>query len=141
MEAYFSFLMQHWMLSSTFILLLILVLLNEWRHRTYGIPGISNQQLVDLLNHSGGVVVDIRPQQGFIKAHILGALNVPQAELAQRVTSLGKYKAKPLIVVCSNGNEAPKICKLLQAAGFEKLQYLKSGMQGWVQEGMPTTNK
>ncbi len=141
MEAYFSFLMQHWMLSGTFALLLLLFLLNEWRHRSFGVPGISNQQLVDLLNHSGGVVVDIRAQQGFSKAHILGALNVPQAELAQRLHSLGKYKAKPIIVVCGNGNEAPKVCKLLQAAGFEKLHYLKNGMQGWVQESMPTTQK
>jgi len=141
MEAYFSFLAQHWILSSIFVLLLLSLLVNEWLHRSFGIPKINNQQLVDLLNHSAGVVVDIRPQASFAKGHILGAVNLPQTELTERLNSLNKYKAKPIILVCANGNDAPKICSLLRKEGFEKLHYLNNGMQGWAQDNLPTTTK
>lgn len=141
MEAYLSFFMQHWILSSLFLVLLVVFLVNEWLHRSYGVPKISNQELVDILNHMGGVVIDIRSEAKFAKGHILGAHNFPQAQLQERPNVLNKYKSKPVIVVCEAGNDAPKTCDLLKKQGFEKLYSLNNGMQGWVQDNLPTTNQ
>jgi rhodanese-related sulfurtransferase len=141
MAPYFSFLMEHWILSSAFVVLLILILLNEWRYRSSGLTGIGPQQLVDFLNHSGGVVLDIRSSEQYEQGHILGAMNIAPADFEKRLNALNKYKTKPVIAVCAKGLDSPKVSRLLVENGFTKLYYLTGGVDGWKSSGLPLVKK
>lgn len=137
MDPLLVFFVKHWMLSSAFLVLVVVFLLNEWRHRAMGIPSLDPQQLVNLLNHNGGVAVDVRSQVSYQQGHIIGAQSIPQEELAAKLNVLNKYKSKPIILVCARGLDAPKMAKLLAANGFNQLYFLANGMEGWVSNGMP----
>lgn len=141
MDPIVTFLLEHWMLSSAFVVILLLLALNEWRHRSLGVKGIDTQQLVNFLNHQNGVVVDVRLPERFDQGHILNAINLPQADFQNKVSSLNKYKAKPIILVCATGIDAPKMGQLLTSNGFTQLYYLSGGMGEWQASGMPVVKK
>lgn len=141
MDPIISFLINHWILSTAFVLLAVAFLFNEWRTRALGMKGISPQELVNYLNHSGAGLIDLRPPESFMKGHILGAQNIPEKDLSTRFNALSKYKTKPLILVCASGMDAPKLGSLLKKEGFTQLYYLAGGMSLWQSNGMPLVNK
>lgn len=141
MDSIISFLLSHWILSTAFVVLGILFLINEWRNRAFGMKGVSSQELVNLINHSGAVLIDVRTTERFSKAHILGAQNIPEKDFANRLNALNKYKSKPLVFVCDKGIEATRLSTLLIKGGFSQLYYLTGGMSGWQADGMPVVNK
>lgn len=138
MDPYISFLIEHWMLSAAFVAIVVLLAANEWRHRSMGVASISPQQLVDFLNHEGGVVVDVRTTARFTQGHILGAINIPQEDFSNRVNTLNKYKSRPVVLVCESGGFSPKMGQHLKAHGFTQLYYLAGGFQAWQTQGLPS---
>jgi rhodanese-related sulfurtransferase len=141
MDSIIAFLVHHWILSSIFVVLAAASLANEWRARTFGMKSVSAQELVNLLNHSNAALVDIRRQEQFIKGHILGAQNIPEKEMPNRVNSLNKFKSKPVILICTAGMDAPKLQAQLTKEGLTQLYYLSGGMTGWQSNGLPVVNK
>lgn len=141
MDPLLAFFIKHWALSSAFLVLVVAFLLNEWRHRAMGVPTLEPQQVVNLLNHSGGVAVDIRSKMRFEQGHIIGAINLPQEDFAAKLNILNKYKTKPLILVCMKGLDSPKMAKVLVANGFTQLYFLANGMDGWQSSGMPVVKQ
>ncbi|MBS0286398.1 MAG: rhodanese-like domain-containing protein [Proteobacteria bacterium] len=141
MTPYITFLVEHWMLSTAFGVIVLLLIINEWRHRSFGIPGINPQQLVELLNHKEAVVVDVRATERFDLGHILGAMNIPAQNFGSSVKTLNKYKSKPVILVCAMGQESPKLGKLLKEGGFTTLYHLSGGMEAWHAQNLPVTKR
>ncbi len=141
MDPYISFLVEHWMLSAAFGAILLLLIGNELRQRSFGVPGVSPQQLVDLLNHKDAVVIDIRSHERFDLGHILGAHNIPSENFEPGLKTLNKYKAKPIVLVCAQGNDSPKKGKVLKQNGFTELYHLSGGMDAWHAQGMPVTKR
>jgi rhodanese-related sulfurtransferase len=141
MDPYITFLTEHWMLAAAFVGIVVLILLNERRHRSFGVPGVSPAQLVDLLNHQNGVVVDIRTQERFDLGHILGALSVPKDSMTNSLQLLNKYKSKPVILVCHLGQDSPKTALVLKSNGFTQLYFLAGGMEAWRSAGLPVDKK
>lgn len=137
MELLLTFFIEHWALSSAFVAIIAIMLLNEWRYRSMGLPHVDPQELVNLMNHSAGVVVDIRSTVRFDQGHIIGAINLPQTDFAAKQNILNKYKSKPIVLVCASGMDAPKMAKILQTNGFTQLSFLANGMDGWNQAGLP----
>jgi rhodanese-related sulfurtransferase len=140
-DAILNFIVAHWILGAAFVGVLILLVLNEWRFRGRGMVKLNTQQLVEKLNHSGAVVVDIRSAERFQLGHILHAINIPEAEVQTRSTQLNKYKNKPIIIVCATGIDSPKAGKILKDQGFSELYYLYGGMQEWNSQNMPVSKK
>lgn len=140
-EAILNFIATHWILSTAFVAILVLLALNEWRFRGMGMIKLSAPQLVDKLNHSGAVIVDIRSAERFQLGHILNAINIPEAEMKTRFSQLNKYKNKPIIIVCATGVDSPKVGKILKDQGFAELYYLYGGMQEWHNQNMPVAKK
>lgn len=141
MDLILAFLIEHWLLSSAFVAVLLLLILNEWRYRSFGLKAVGSQELVSFINHKDGVVIDTRANPQYEQGHILGALHIPADDLAKRLTTLNKYKNKPLILVCEAGIESPKVGKLLTENGFTQLYYLVGGMATWRSEGLPIQKK
>ena len=139
MDLYVSFFMQHWALSAGFIVILVLLLLNEWRLGSFSIgkAGVDPQELVNLLNHSGATVLDMRLQESYVLGHILSAVHIPATEIEKRLTMLNKYKNKPLILVCAKGLETPKMIRILSKNGFTQVYYLRGGMENWQRQNLP----
>jgi rhodanese-related sulfurtransferase len=105
--------------------------------RGAGGPWINTLEATQLINRSDAQVVDLRSADDFAKGHILGARNIPLAELATRAGELERYKSRPLILHCGDGNRAGGGIAILRAKGFEKAHNLAGGYAAWHQAGLP----
>ena len=90
-----------------------------------------------LLMNNGATVVDIRTPKEFSAGHVIGAHNIPAAELGGRLSELDKYKQRPVIVVCESGNTSQKAAGMLVKHGFQSVHSLKGGIRGWQNEHLP----
>ena len=134
MEQFAEFIINHWILASSFAVLLSLLIKTEMSR---GGESVGTQQAINLINKGEGQVLDIREIKEFHKGHITDALNIPVGALKERVVELEKFKTKPLIVACESGQGAGFAGRLLKEAGFENVVRLSGGMAGWRNENLP----
>jgi rhodanese-related sulfurtransferase len=109
--------------------------------RRGGGPWVNTLQATQLMNREDALVIDLRPAADFAKGHILGAKNVPLAELERRAGELDKHKAKPVILHCGDGNRSGGGVSLLRKVGFGNVVNLAGGFAAWQQAGLPVEKK
>ena len=97
---------------------------------------LSPQDAVNLINRNSGAVIDVRDATDFKDSHIVGARNIPLAQLESRLAELEKSKTKP-IVVYGAGSDAERAVKLLRKQGFEQAAGLAGGLKAWTEAGLP----
>ncbi|MBS0349916.1 MAG: rhodanese-like domain-containing protein [Proteobacteria bacterium] len=140
MQVFFQFITHHWLLSSLLLVLLILLLIEE--ARTKGLLNqLTPQNLVQLMNHESAVVVDIRSRENFQEGHIVSAINLPASELEKNTAPLSQFKNKPIVIVCATGQKAGTLANLLKKQGFQNVQVLAGGINGWKNAQMPIVKK
>lgn len=83
-------------------------------------------------------VIDVRTSAEYKDGHIAGAKLIPLQELGSRLSEIDK--SRPAILVCRSGQRSAQAYKLLAAQGFEKLQHLEGGMNGWISAGYAVQN-
>ena len=128
-----QFATNHYILVAIFVVLLVALLVNEIRR---GGQSLSNGQLTALVNADKALVIDIRPAKEYSAGHIVGAVNIPQDKLANRMTELDKHKEKTLIVVDSMGQQSGTICRELLKAGYNAAK-LSGGVSSWKADNLP----
>jgi rhodanese-related sulfurtransferase len=134
MQHLFEFIGNHPILVGAFALLLALFIRNETRR---GGQNVSPQQLVNLVNRDGAVVVDVRDPKEFASGHIVSAVNIPQASLAGRLPEIAKFKDKPVAIVCKMGQHSGAAGTMLRKAGFQQVMRLSGGMMEWRNQNLP----
>jgi hydroxyacylglutathione hydrolase len=97
------------------------------------IPRISLAEVAN--GWKDGVIVDVRGEGEWNAGHIPNSLNLPLAELAQRLDELPQ---KRLIVHCQTGSRAAIAVSLLRARGFSEAQLFPGGLAEWRAAGLPT---
>ena len=115
----------------------MLALPNLRRGRSGG--GLSTAEAIQASNQQQAVWVDVRPAEQFQAGHIAQARSLPAAEIEQKAASLPKNK--PLILVCEQGRDAPRIAARLRAQGYADAQALAGGMKAWLSANLPITQK
>jgi rhodanese-related sulfurtransferase len=102
-------------------------------------PGaeVGALEAVQLINRRDAVVLDLRETGEYAAGHISNARHVPQAQLADRLKELEKYKARPVIVSCASGSRASAAAAQLRKQGFSEVFALRGGVAAWQQAGLP----
>ncbi|MEZ4216652.1 MAG: molybdopterin-synthase adenylyltransferase MoeB [Myxococcota bacterium] len=77
------------------------------------------------------LLLDVREPDEHARAHIAGAQLVPLGELGERLGELAAFRARPVVVHCHHGGRSEKACRLLRAAGFERVENLDGGIEAW----------
>jgi rhodanese-related sulfurtransferase len=134
MNQLFEFIGNHPVLVGLFAILLALFVRNETQR---GGRGVTPQELVNLVNKEGAVVIDVRDAKEFAAGHIVDAVNVPHTALEGRLTELEKYKEKPITIVCKMGQHAGAAGTMLRKAGFASVTRLSGGMTEWRNQNLP----
>ncbi len=134
MSQLFEFVGNHPILVGIFAVLLTLFIRNESQR---GGRGVSPQELVNLVNREGAVILDVRDSKEFAAGHIVDAVNVPHTSLESRLPELEKYKEKPVTIVCKMGQHAGTAGAVLRKAGFASVSRLSGGMTEWRNQNLP----
>ena len=98
---------------------------------------LSAADAVQLMNRERAVVVDVRDAAGFASGHVIGAKNLPLADLEAKLPGAVKNKASQLILVCGNGASANKGVAIAKKLGYENAQALTGGMGAWQAANLP----
>ena len=128
MALFLEFLAQQWILVAALLAVVVMLFTHETRKSG---PSLSPQQAINLVNAEEGVFVDLRDGADYKQGHIVDALHIPSAKLAERAPELEKYKDKPIVLVCKMGQQSGNAGKQLKAKGFDKVYKMTGGMMEW----------
>jgi len=102
---------------------------------------VSNEvgtfEAVQLINRRDALVLDVRSSGDYAAGHIANAKHVPEAQLADRIKELEKYRSRPIIVSCGAGSRAPGVGGMLRKKGFSEVFALRGGIAAWQQASLP----
>lgn len=136
MQQYITFIENHWALVLLLAVVLILIFFREYQQKK-GVPRISSQEAVLLINRDHAAVLDLRDTMAYKNGHITAALNFPLTDVEANLEKLAKYKDTPLILVHNNESMAMSLAPKLSKHGFSRLYVLSSGLQSWKNAGFP----
>lgn len=98
---------------------------------------VGTFEAVQLINRRDALVLDVRATGDYAAGHIANARHVPEAQLADRMKDLEKYKSRPIIVSCGTGSRASAVSGMLRGHGFAEAFALKGGIAAWQQANLP----
>jgi len=104
-------------------------------------PTVNTLEATQMMNRSDALVIDLRAADEFANGHVLGARNIPIADLERRAADLDKHRAKPVIVYSADANRASAAVATLRKAGFASVHNLAGGYGAWLQAGLPVEKK
>lgn len=112
----------------------------EFLRAKRGQARLEPAQAVLLINKENAVVIDIRNNETYRKGHIVDAVCMPAKELETTNKKLDKYKNKPMILVCNNGQDSQKAAASLAKNGYNAF-VLSGGMRAWSSASLPTVKE
>ncbi len=103
------------------------------------VDGLASQ----LRERSGIALIDVRGSDEFTGplGHIGAALNIPVAEVPDRLIEINALKDNPVILICRTDKRSANAAKLLSEAGFRDVRVLRGGMERWNQNGLPVEGR
>ena len=138
MALFLEFLAQEWILV---LALLVVVVMLVWHETRKAGPSVTPQQAINLINSEQGVFVDLRDNADYRQGHIIDTLHIPSTKLEERMAELGKYKDKPVVLVCKMGQQSGAASKQLKAAGYTRVYRMTGGMMEWSNLQLPVISK
>lgn len=136
-----TFLQAHPLLFLALALASVALIANEIHGTVQGGKRLAPKDAVRLINDRDALVIDVRPATDFKKGHLLNAINLPLAKLAERAAEIGKDKARPVIVYCALGSSQSEAAAQLRKLGHAEVYLLRGGMNGWLSASLPVTAK
>lgn len=130
-----QFIINHWELWLTLIVILLLIFINELLTQKKRAKELSPTAAVIKINHDDAVVIDLRDQEAFRAGHIIDAIRHSADDFnSQR---MDKYKTKPLILVCARGLQSTALAAKLREQGFSEPMVLAGGIAAWQAASLP----
>lgn len=141
MPQYIEFFRNHPLLVMAFLAIATGLAWTLVAGRSAGVRRLGPAEATRLINSDDAVVVDVRGDGDFRQGHIINALNVPEKQLESQLAKLQKYKDKPVITVCRNGQSSAKAAAVLRRQGFQRVHTLAGGLLAWEGASLPLLKK
>ena len=75
------------------------------------------------------MLLDVREPQEFVAGHVPGARNLPQAELATRLSEVPRDR--PVYLICQGGFRSLRAAQFLSQMGFKDVASVSGGTEAW----------
>jgi len=136
MENIGSFIVNHWLLVTIFVVLLALILSDTVSRKISGINPVGTAEAIQIVNQRDGIFLDIRETSEFKKEHIADSMSLPLTTLEANMAKL-KDPAQPLILICASGQRSRTAGKQLHSNGFSNIYVLSGGLNAWKDAKLP----
>jgi len=137
MDKFTHFIVENWFLVAAFVVIIILLILNELKIKSSPVKNISPEQATALINRQDAVVVDIRDKGTYLDGHIINAINIPRETVENSLERLQKHKDQPIIVTCAAGQQSHKAASYIAGQGFGEVYCLRGGVAAWRSGKLP----
>ena len=110
---------------------------DAWASPTGGVPvdSIELAEFGDWITSHEPVLLDVREFWEFKAGHIPGAISIPQAELAERLSEIPANK--DVLTICLSGVRSMRSARFLKKLGNERIVNLTGGTAAWIEAGNP----
>lgn len=139
MKQLLQFIQNHWALCSAFGTVLALLIFEELKNQMGGIPKVSVQNAMLLVNRENAATLDLRNQKAFAGGHILGSINIARVDFDAHIKKIESHKNHAVILVDDNDAGARAVGAKLQKHGFAKIYILAGGLSAWKDAHLPLT--
>lgn len=78
------------------------------------------------------ILLDVREVSEWVHGHVVGSLNIPLGELAERIEEIDRTRT--VIVICRSGNRSALATRLLRSIGVEAYN-MRGGVIAWADAG------
>ena len=83
-------------------------------------------------------LMDVRPRDEYTEVHILGAVSMPLAEIADDHSALPADRDAPILSVCQRGNASLSGVLFLKSLGYRDVRSITGGTLAWREKGYDT---
>jgi len=94
-----------------------------------------------MANGEDALLLDIRSPADFKAGRVIGAKNIPFADLTKRMSELEKHKDKPIVIICKTGQTASSAANMLKKADYTNVHRMSGGMAEWTGQNLPLVRK
>jgi glyoxylase-like metal-dependent hydrolase (beta-lactamase superfamily II)/rhodanese-related sulfurtransferase len=81
------------------------------------------------------IVFDVREPEEYAHGHVPGAISLPQADLALRLSEVPRDR--PVYLVCQGGVRSLRSAQFLKQVGVDRIVSVRGGTQAWQSAGKP----
>ncbi|MDC1099685.1 rhodanese-like domain-containing protein [Gammaproteobacteria bacterium] len=134
MDKFILFLIEHYFYSVPLIVVVILLI------RSNAVKGgkkITPQDLVSLTNQDAAKLIDLRSPNEFADGHITGSINIPYADIEDRLHEIKLQEGKSLVLICDSGSQSANAGEVLNKSGYQNTVILSGGIGAWKLDNLP----
>ena len=134
MDKFILFLIEHYFYSVPLIVVVILLI------RSNAVKGgkkITPQDLVSLTNQDAAKLIDLRSPNEFADGHITGSINIPYADIEDRLHEIKLQEGKSLVLICDSGSQSANAGEVLNKSGYQNTVILSGGIGAWRLDNLP----
>ena len=129
-----AFIYNNIVLFSAFIILGLLIINHEIKSHFSPTKNINCDDLINAMNNSKTILIDMRNAEEFKAGHIVGAKNYSLDDLAK----LDVNVADDAIITYANDEKAAiQAADLIAKQGAKEVFYLEGGLSSWIDNNMP----
>ena len=129
-----AFIYNNIVLFSAFIILGLLIINHEIKSHFSPTKNINCDDLINAMNNSKALLIDMRNADEFKAGHIVGAKNYSLDDLA----NLDVNVADDAIITYANDEKAAiQAADLILKQGAKEVFYLEGGLSSWIDNNMP----
>lgn len=140
------------LLCVAFVVVVVLLLIEEFRAKAGQRFEIKTGQLVQWINNPAQVVqtvgqtnqraqplviIDIRAVDAYRQGHIIGAVNIPSTAADKTLDKFSAYKNRAIVLTCQQGPVSLMLAKRLKKQSFDAVYVLSEGISGWTKANLP----
>ena len=119
---------------SAFVILGLLIINHEIKSHFSPTKNINCDDLINAMNNSKALLIDMRNAEEFKAGHIVGAKNYSLDDLANLDVSV----ADDAIITYANDEKAAiQAADLILKQGAKEVFYLEGGLSSWIDNNMP----
>ena len=134
MDKFILFLIEHYFYS---VPLLVVVILLIRSNAVKGGKKITPQDLVSLTNQDAAKLIDLRSPNEFADGHITGSINIPYADIEDRLHEIKLQEGKSLVLICDSGSQTANAGEVLNKTGYQNTVILSGGIGAWKLDNLP----
>lgn len=131
MQDFIAFVSQHWLLAAAFVVILFLIIANEFILNYFSAKSYLPQEVIKITNADNKAqIIDIRSTEEFKKGHITNSLNLVD------LTNYSKNNNAILIIVCENGRKSSALAQKFKKQ-YVNIAIMKGGISNWKELSLP----
>ena len=134
MDKFILFLIEHYFYSVPLIVVVILLIQSN---AVKGGKKITPQDLVSLTNQDAAKLIDLRSPNEFADGHITGSINIPYADIEDRLHEIKLQEGKSLVLICDSGSQSANAGEVLNKSGYQNTVILSGGIGAWKLDNLP----